>query len=357
MPLYLAADASLLAVPNLASCVEEAELILRRIIYWSKYVSANTPRIAIMSNTVETLVLGGYFPSPPNVVALLQMFHLEGVYSSRDIQASINTILDRSIHLLDALDVEVVDHTHDITNPDLGAFRHERVLYTAAISCFCSSICGVVNSTFDIAFAVSGMPIPPGPLQIKCQVDEIIGNGTFFAPFSVFGTTQLIETLTDAAVLIGSTALWRNAREASELHLAIATRAVELLRASGREATLGDVAPFGIGTEFFNSLATCDARGDGGHAKVVLEACARIVLGDPKYQVEPLRQNRRGRSEILRRTDSASARRTHVTKRHEAIRLMFWSRPGMQIEFANIGAKGELKIYEGDIRNAFHMRW
>ena len=76
---------------------------------------------------------------------------------------------------------------------------------------------------------------------------------------------------------------------------------------------------------------------NGTHAGVILEACARLVIGKPKNEEKPF--------EIAaRQRDGANPFRLHVTKHHEALRLMFWKCPGHVLELANVGVKDELEI-------------
>lgn len=69
--------------------------------------------------------------------------------------------------------------------------------------------------------------------------------------------------------------------------------------------------------------------------------CARLIMGQPKNRAVAFRVPRRKR-------DGAIPFRTHITKRHEALRLMFWQATNGVVELANIGGKSEQLIFEGD---------
>lgn len=58
-----------------------------------------------------------------------------------------------------------------------------------------------------------------------------------------------------------------------------------------------------------------------------------------------------------RTSDKAEAFRVHVSKDHEAFRLMYWARPDGSTEFANIGIKQELLICQGDFKSHFAARY
>jgi len=80
---------------------------------------------------------------------------------------------------------------------------------------------------------------------------------------------------------------------------------------------------------------------------LVLDACSRIILGNPKEAVNPFRVDERPQSpQRARANDSALAWRTHLARANEGFRLMFWTTPTGEIEFANVGTKKELLIHE-----------
>lgn len=79
---------------------------------------------------------------------------------------------------------------------------------------------------------------------------------------------------------------------------------------------------------------------------VLIESCARIVLGIPKNTLNEFRENSKATSKQRVREDGALAFRTHLTKKGIGLRLMFWKKQNGTIEFANIGDKDELEICE-----------
>jgi hypothetical protein len=55
--------------------------------------------------------------------------------------------------------------------------------------------------------------------------------------------------------------------------------------------------------------------------------------------------------------DEAEAFGVHLSKDHEAFRLMYWARPDGSTEFANIGVKQDLSICKGDLRTYAAARY
>jgi len=77
---------------------------------------------------------------------------------------------------------------------------------------------------------------------------------------------------------------------------------------------------------------------------VLIESCARIVLGVPKNPIKEFRINSKPTSDQRVRHDGSLAYRTHLTKKGAGLRLMIWIRPDGTFEFANMGDKDELEI-------------
>ncbi|QAZ66814.1 hypothetical protein C3Y92_05980 [Solidesulfovibrio carbinolicus] len=102
---------------------------------------------------------------------------------------------------------------------------------------------------------------------------------------------------------------------------------------------------FEIGSGFVHSLHTWGANSRHDYAMVIIESCARIVLGMPKNSINEFRESAKATAkQRIRVDDGALAFRTHLTKKGVGLRLMFWRLAGGTIEFANIGAKGDLEI-------------
>lgn len=125
---------------------------------------------------------------------------------------------------------------------------------------------------------------------------------------------------------------------------AIKARIAELQKA-GLPANKG-VLSFHLGAHFLKSIQQWGfTRSD--LAANLIDSCARILLQFPKNEIKEFRQNEAPTApQRVRQTDSAVACRTHLTKASEGFRLLFWKLPNGEIEFANVGAKKELIIYE-----------
>jgi hypothetical protein len=98
-----------------------------------------------------------------------------------------------------------------------------------------------------------------------------------------------------------------------------------------------------IGESFIASLRTHEASQNAKYSRNVLEKCAKIAAGETEGTFFT---NGTGKSAPKRtRADGSIARRLHVSKCHEALRLMYWQN-GSRNEFANVGPKREEIIFE-----------
>jgi hypothetical protein len=100
----------------------------------------------------------------------------------------------------------------------------------------------------------------------------------------------------------------------------------------------GDVKEYSFSFDFVESARGCDQFAHSGPSHLLTESCARLIIGDPKYETKQFNTR-----EIM---DGWQSFRTHLTKGGEALRLMFWVKPNGGIVFANIGVKFELAISE-----------
>ncbi len=352
MAIFVAIDPALLAAPNHASSVDEAELIFKRIIYWAKpSLSRGLIRTITLSDAIEVLAAHNYFPSRPNVIALLALFDLQHVYSAEDISRSINFILERSLSAIDEWGFEADQCALNFSCPQISQFQHESSLFDASLRLLASSVAATAMQENHLPIVISGFPIAASEVDLRVTINRgSIRLAWWHLPMSIFGRAHLVENLSEIALLLGASNLWRHSTDASHLHFAIATKRLELLRASGSAKDLSDVPNFMIGSDFLSSVGAHNAVGSNGtHCELVLETCARIVLGQPKNSLDSFeKRNLAGRLvPFVRERDGANALRTHMMKHHEGLRLMLWRTVGGTIEFANVGTKFDLEISIG----------
>lgn len=354
-------DPALLAIPNHASTQAEAEQIVHRIRYWARSCFFSTIfQGVILGDTLNILAEENFFPTTPNIVDLLSAWDLRHVYSTEDIRRSINFILERSSILEDVFGVEVTDASVCESIPNLSASVREPSLFDSSVRFLgtLSLALAVSGDKLNASVVVPGFANTIGQVCLKVTANEGVAleyDEQFTFPLSICATLIFADTVDDIGNNLGAKALWDVSKNSEQLHFALMVEAVNLLRIKGLPDHPDDIRKFSIGSDFFQSASRYDATGlSGTNCDLLREACARIVINDPKYEVSELkRRNNVGKLvPIARRGDGATAHRTHLQKSHAALRLMFWRLKDGSIEFANIGPKSELEILDGNGNSA-----
>jgi hypothetical protein len=360
-------DASLLAIPNSAGTANQAEAILGRVIDWARCLHSHSAvRVAQLSDTADMLATLGYFPSEPNIRALLSMFALEHVYSVEDIRRPINALLERATPFLGVFGCEVLKPSTISTKPEI-LDKYEKPLRIAGARTLSSILSAALARRLDLRgliFAALGLPSPNFDcLEIRCQVEEIQISGVcdhLHAPFSAYGEVNLAWSYEELLTNQSAAEVWKSAQDARDIHLAVALEVLGMLRKTTPGAQLTSIPEFHIGSCFYDSICRNKAGPKGGFADTVREACARVVLGAPKNLVKPFLIAKPGNRKKLQpaiRPDGSSGFRTHISKSHEGIRMMFWQRGDRSVEFANIGSKNELVIESGADEEKISRSW
>lgn len=345
-------DTAILAVPSYAETEEAAEAIIFRLKHWAEIASIYGSKRIVRSSTAE-IILGerGFFPIIDNVSELLEVVGLKGVYDASDVWRSYNTILNRAGFIDDELGFEVHEGSNFSTAPPLldGCSPadlktcSEAVLLTASTA----YVLGISNT-----FVATALSEAPTTLSVTGSVVTATGKrSSEVISLPVHNGTQvhLLERLEDAVAFAGANAIWANANTAQDAYFAIAAKALELKRANDPKITLSELPAFVVGGSFLTSLIRNDAGPNGSFGGVVLDVCARALLGQPKEELKAFDKPDRTR-------DSSKPLRTHVTKSGVALRLMIWSRPDGLLEFANVGPKWEEEIEDGDAKLEFGLK-
>jgi hypothetical protein len=344
----------LLAVPNSAVDANEAESIIERVIDWARCLQPDsTVRLTQLSDTADILATLNCFPSHPNIEALLCMYKLEHVYSVDLVRKAINGLLDRARPLVDVLGCEAEAHSNCSTDPVLLG-TYDDALKSSAERMLASIVGAAVLLRKDagtICFAALGIPTSEHlSLQFRCEIGKMKPSPVLmqcYFPIGAFGQIALAWSYEALLTRLSPADVWEHASDGTGIHLAITLEALSILRSTNPAIGLNAVSKFAVGGDFFDSLERNNAGPNGRFADAVREACARLILGLPKYEVTDFlisRSGKKGKMRPLIRQDGAAGRRTHISKRHEALRLMVWECQARFIELANIGPKNELRM-------------
>lgn len=139
---------------------------------------------------------------------------------------------------------------------------------------------------------------------------------------------------------MGKWELWDGAKDEQGVRDAIEFSIEELIEAA---IDADHREEYVLGSSFIDSLQAWGFGSRQDYAMLLVESCARIVLGQPKNEIKAFWIDKKTKRQ-RKRDDGAFAYRTHLTKKGAGYRLMFWKRQDNTIEFANVGDKDELEI-------------
>lgn len=344
-------DPAYLAAPSYPECSNSAERHIENVIELGRLARESVGlRVTCPSQTLEQLAMIGSFPLRNALAEMLELYGLVGVFSVEDLVKLYNRLLDLAQplgELCGAAESEMLacvmfpDIFGSMSPADLAIFSRAAAGHVAA-----------VEAEFSPAQAVFGSSLPPVDLgsadvgitySDKIALDGVLPVGSY----SMRSSIKLEHCPSLFGRYVDSFKLWTGAEDAKLLHLSICLKVMQLASKSGRIIGYFDVPKFFIGSEFFGSLKNNQGTGNGAYSSVVLETCARIVMGVPKSHV---RNFQKDGAPMVRPWDLASAKRTHVTEKGDAMRLLYWS-TAEGVEFANIGVKHEEVIELGNLQH------
>ena len=346
----LALDPALLAIPTVSANEEQiAGAIGTLTTIAEKLRSGSDCNFFLLSEASGYLAAADLFPVPFSISKMLADFNLTHVYTAEDIRRAVIDVLQRVNRLEELSSIEFMIPTSFTSSPDVVGSRTGSLREALELT-----LLHIAFSTrtrhASLAQALIADNLVRREISIIADVEDIDpalqpGHVTTMAQFkaSVWSSSSVETFLAELAPEI----IWQHAIGDAQLALAIKIAAREIRRVSGCSDPDRKCDRFSIGAHFFDSLKRWGASADGKLASSTLESCARVVARMPKSEINRFFRpsgQRNKTEDITRSSDRAEAWRTHVSKDHEAIRLMFWRKSDGSIEFANIGAKSELEI-------------
>lgn len=337
-------DTALLAIPNLAGEVSEASKIIDSAIALAQFVNGSTGVELVLSQTVEDTLWGNNCaPDFENVGQFLEIMGLQGVFSSRDIVAAYQAILERSVRT----DTLKIPEARDVENFNINP-RFCEPLYPIVIAAETSR----AFMTTAIAPTAFALGIVPGAWLANGEVSHhVTGEITTLVGESYdcelpLAVARDVHVVRDPLALISpywGEVAWKNAESLKDLHFAIALNALVLSAAGIGSDCSKQVKSFSVGPGFLKSLADWQALPTGKFGGATIDLCAKLIVGACNRH---LRHMHNANGKILRKHDGARAMRVHLTDGHEGLRLLYWDN-GETFEFANVGDKDELFIFDG----------
>lgn len=258
-------------------------------------------------------------------------------FSLRDISKALNEILvneatsenywaDAVLDLEEPVDV-LSNQIIDSQKRDISASSMIHFAFTWAVSGNVSSYYfprlqdDVSNTLFIIKVEVSAVDSP------------IILDGE-----SLGVKVNLFSTATSLFREVDENTVWSAGADENALSLAVSIMAEKQFG-----IPFGDLR-FSFGPEFCATANLCGGI-DGGLKSILMNKIINILCAPDSVEISVFRKTKDANSgPRTRSSDNAVAHRVHLTKKHEAFRLMFWKDKDGHIEFANVGTKHEEQI-------------
>jgi hypothetical protein len=319
-------DTALLAVPNYAIDGEAAKELIDRVNYFAQLALPNMPVKLIIADHVETLLWGANLgPDFEQVSGFLAILGIEGFFSANDLVRQYQTIMDHALRPA-------------LNNLFPAALRPETERIFATVAAL-----QLLEDSWSVGSAIPGMA---GDIYVtEAQVNRATGprvGELGQLPAHISMPVRAVSHLRELVASATAERLWVTAESARDLHFAITVAALALLKTAGRNGTAVELRRFSIGSDFFDSLHSCQCSGKGRFSAATLSLCAQLVAGVCNKRIGVF-----GRPTQKRRSfDSAGGCRVHLTKGAQGLRLMYWD-CGTSIEFSNIGVKNEVQIADG----------
>lgn len=350
----LAVDPHLLCLPNPCRSGEQIEAFVLALLGWSSLLRRPDARVLVGDAARMALVDDGEYPQQHRLRQLLHD-HSCDVADPETICRITQNLLDRtpsfedfygvSAMLVDDAKTRVVpDHlTRRLRERTRAALVEMLVMVSVEQTVGCGTTAGhtIIASSFEESHPTSDPAdvecttelhdwqwasrprhaIPPLPVTIECRIPLAYSHDALLSQLGVWE-------------------VWNNATGEQA-----AIDAISLCVAEIEESGVArdDKAKFRIGARFLESARGWGFGNRSDYARLLIESCARIVLGIPKQSLEPFRESANSPRQRIRE-DGALAYRTHLTKKGAGFRLMLWRLPDGTIEFANVGDKDELVI-------------
>ena len=328
---------------------QNGEELERRILLLAaarRLIAADTG-IGILTSeeTDAELVRTNYYPYHDRLKELLRHLGLGAIYSANDVRVIVQEVIGRSQSLEEYVGVRDALYDNDVTtSPDCTHCFSDRRLLNLFVQ-----VLGIISAGMEANSTVGDT------LRLSCPPSQFYNcvqfAGTLLATEPELGfqggvlqNVVLSDQYTSFIQSLDGLTLWKSVDDAEGFVFSLFAGAARRGVAGGFFEKLSDIPMFSVGSEFAGSLARNQAMKMGRFSQATYERALSVICGNGGKAM--WRRGGRGRSQMAR-ADGALAWRCHVTSRHEAIRLMYWTVDG-RIEFANVGVKNELVIAEGN---------
>jgi hypothetical protein len=328
---------------------EEASDYVTAAVMWISGALRAGCSLAVSDRAVQRLADAGVFPAEAHIRSVLERAGLAHVVSAKQLATSISKFLSTAPRIEDEWEISDVLTDAEIIEPDLfsSIANHDLRLISLLNACLiCAHSTAGCGGGRYVLYGYPRLKTPVETAEVRYTLVEVVSDGVAVTiPLTGVETVRFVKAPTEISAALDAEKVWASATSVVDLELAISLAASRLAKQADRK----DIKAFRVGSAFLDSLRRHGAHGVGGYGRTTLNRCAQVVAASDNLDVHDFREKAAPTSSARRRArDNARARRTHVTAKHEALRLMFWDLACGAVEFANVGNKFGLHIEDGD---------
>lgn len=342
-------DPNLLCFHGACETKEAFEAFAERLVSWAGVIGSSKLQILVSERCIGSLLETNAYPFTYHLRQTIKKFEVDHV--SPDLLEKVaQWLLDLRPSFEDEVDTDEV-----VFHDDKTAIMPEHYLSRLGAECRGEFRHTLVSAALwrsrsegtDEMFLGS---VPDGDaadreVKITSTADGFFrrnGDLVTFEPPNRFEEELLcIFDCNELIAASGALELWNVAKTADDVRRAIEFRVREHQEKGLHPEKVG---PWTIGANFVQSLQTWNFDRVESQAELVIDACARVLLGQPREPLKEFRKSADSKKQMVR-DDGATGWRTHLSKRGVGFRLMLWRHGNGTIEFANVANKAECEIY------------
>lgn len=292
---------------------------------------------SILSNMQEA----GYYPCA-KILSRAFPGGEDCVHSAQDVSKIINNIISN----FEECSPEVTSHEIEWNSftvvPPIETISDER---KNNVEIFLRNILSrkfLLSEEFSFFYSQRNKPILQSQkFSLSGTISDIYPAGSIAMPVELSNEITAHGNLNDFINNIDGYSLYKVASDISSLKCALFFGCVNFLN-NNYASEKFEWDDFKIGADFLDSLLRHQGAIEQEFSSVVYETIVQVLCRHPKNEVTPFRVS--SKSTEQRTHGDLRAFRTHITSRHQALRLMFWVDSNQIITLANIGPKFEESI-------------
>lgn len=332
---FVIVDPSVLWVSDENDTEEQFSLALEHSMGWLQRPSSHGLQVFVHQRGIERLAELGLIPIEPFLRGVLSRFNLEGVVSAAELSGMINRAIATGDSIEDFLNVKDALFSNIDIHPDIFSVISNEELRALSRDTLAITSLNQHQSNRGYIYAFPRQAVSAA--SVKTTIAATIPD-SIFDHEDTLENIIIVDGVSSIDKNLNALDIWVNSTKDTELAIAMRVLANELCEKSTIPLQ------FRIGSNFLLSIQKNGGL-NGPHAQQILTKCAQVLAHTPNLEIGDFRTTEDTTSSIrTRQIDGAQAKRIHLSKSHEAMRLLLWQCPDGVIEFANIGPKKELWI-------------